>query len=385
MPATIHSHRPPRVLSAGALISSFDRFALSPLLFFIATEMGVPLHEAVAIASSYFFAYGLAQLLWGGLADRVGKVRLLQIVMLGAGVAGLLSAVAPNLVLLTIARALTGFFMGGVFPTSITYVGDTIALKFRQPALADLMAAAALGIASATAVAGIVGDLFGWRWMFAIPAVAITACAFFLTRLTDTRGQRPAGGLASYGRALRLGWVWALVGLVFVEGALLLGILTFLAPALQAIGYSASVAGLTVTAYGVSTLLSTRLVRSVASKLGRGRMMLLGGASATIGYAILGTHVSLLTVLVCSFFHGVAWAFMHSSFQTWATEISSEHRSTVVSLFVTALFSGSAVGATAGGVLATADAWQPLFWATSAALLVLTMIAVFARGKYENR
>ena len=42
---------------------------------------------------------------------------------------------------------------------------------------------------------------------------------------------------------------------------------------------------------------------------------------------------------------GLAWAAMHSSLQTWATEVLPEARATVVSLFAGSLFVGSALAA----------------------------------------
>ena len=43
---------------------------------------------------------------------------------------------------------------------------------------------------------------------------------------------------------------------------------------------------------------------------------------------------------------GLAWAPMHSSLQTWATEVLPSARATVVSLFAGSLFAGSALSAT---------------------------------------
>ncbi|MFC7657489.1 hypothetical protein ACFQV8_14945 [Pseudonocardia benzenivorans] len=54
-----------RLLQAAALTSTFDRFALAPLLIEIGRDLGVSLAAVAAVASGYYLAYGLMQPLWG--------------------------------------------------------------------------------------------------------------------------------------------------------------------------------------------------------------------------------------------------------------------------------------------------------------------------------
>jgi predicted MFS family arabinose efflux permease len=45
---------------------------------------------------------------------------------------------------------------------------------------------------------------------------------------------------------------------------------------------------------------------------------------------------------------GGAWAFMHSTLQTWVTEVVPQARATAVSLFASLLFTGGAVASAVG-------------------------------------
>lgn len=376
--------RPPGPVAAASFASSFDRFAVSPLLVLVATEFGATLAQALAVASVYFLAYGMCQPLWGVLSDRFGRVRLMQVALLAAAAAGILSAVAPSLGLLVAARALTGAFFGAVVPTSLTYVGDTVDEEHRQPALSDLMGAMAVGTALATAVAGILGDLVGWRVVFALPAVFALGCSYGLRRLPEPDREIRGGAIATMLESIRHRWVLVVVLLALVEGAVTLGVLTLLAPSLQAQGTSAAVAGLATAAYGVSVVLTTRVVRVLTRRMPMAGLMTIGGSAVSIGYAVLAVHISVTTVLVAAALIGVSWAFLHTSLQTWATVVLPHARGTVVSLFAASLFAGSSLGTWAAGPLSQHDRWALLFGISAAAAALLTLLAAGARQAYPG-
>lgn len=377
--------RPPVPVSAAAFVSSLDRFAISPLLVLVAVDLGATLAESLVIASAYFLAYGLSQPVWGVLSDRFGRIRLMRATLLAAAVAGVVSALAPDLTTLVIARSFAGAFFGAVVPASLTYVGDTVDEVHRQPALADLMAAVAVGTALATALAGILGELAHWRWVFAVPAALAIGCAIGLGRLHEPPREAQAGLMATVRSAVRNRWVLVVVGLAFIEGAVVLGILTLLAPALQSQGVGAVGAGLATAAYGVAVVVTSRMVRPVSRRFPMPGLMAIGGVAAAAGYALLAVHVSIATVVVTALLLGVTWSFLHSSLQTWVTGVLPQARGTVVALFAGCLFAGSAVGAAAGGALADAQRWMALFAVTAAVALLLTGGVVVARRAYENR
>ena len=375
---------PPLSVSAAAFVSSFDRFAVSPLLVLVAVDMGAPLAQTLAIASGYFLAYGISQPLWGVLSDRFGRVRLMQAALVAAALAGAASAVAPDLTTLIIARACAGAFFGAIVPAALTYVGDTVPDTHRQPALADLMAAIAVGTALATALAGIVADLADWRIVFALPSVLAVGCAFGLRGLREPQREGRTGVLRTVADALRSRWVLIVIGLAFVEGAVVLGILTLLAPALQSQGVGAVGAGLATAAYGIGVIVTSRLVRGLSRRFSMPGLMAAGGVAAALGYALVALHVSPATVIVVALLLGATWSFLHSSLQTWITAVLPHARGTVVSLFAGSLFAGSAVGATVGGALGDDGRWALLFGAAALAALLLTAVAVLARRTYEG-
>jgi predicted MFS family arabinose efflux permease len=377
-----------RLLQLAAFFSSFDRFVVAPMLVTIAAALGASLAETTATASLYYLLYGGMQPVWGMLSDRLGRVRVIRLTLLGAAVAGVLSAAAPNLAVLISARALAGGLFAAVIPASLVYVGDTVGMDFRQKALADLMAASAVGTALATVLGGLAAYLDAWRLAFAVPALAGVALAVLLTRLPEPKGfaaKAREGPLVQVGRVLGRPWAIVVVGIALVEGAVILGCLTFLAPALESVGFSPAVAGLVVGLYGLAVLGWTRAVKLVANRLGASALILIGAGMLALGYASGAVAQSLASVSAAAIFVGGGFAFMHSTLQTWATEVVPEARATVISLFAAALFAGSGVAAMAAAPLAEAGSFDLLFALAALVAVPLGLVAGLARRCYSGR
>lgn len=378
--------RPPPVLSAASFISSFDRFAVTPMLVLIALSMHVPIASAVTVASGYFLAYGLSQPLWGILSDRFGRIPIMRATLLAAAATGLISTFAPSLPVLIAARVLAGAFMGAVVPTTLTYVGDTVSQQKRQSALSDLMAAQAVGTAMATAVGGVLAHWLDWRVVFAVPALCAAVCALLLRGLPEPDRAAVSGGVGSHiGGVLRNRWALLVFGLVFVEGAVLLGTMTFLASALVNEGLDVAVAGLATGAYGVGVLVFSRVVKAINSTVPVPRLIAIGGTQMIVGYALVSVDTNLATVIITALLLGGGWSFMHSSLQAWATSVAPEARGTAVALFACALFLGSAAASAAAGPLADHGNYTILFTTAGAVAIPLVATATYARHRYHQK
>jgi predicted MFS family arabinose efflux permease len=293
------SHGGLRLLQLAAFLSSFDRFAVAPMLVTIAASLGTSLAGVAATASLYYLLYGGMQPVWGMLSDRLGRVRVMRLTLFGAVFAGVISALAPNLPVLAAARALAGGLFAAVIPAALVYVGDTVGIDSRQKALADLMAASAVGTALATVLGRLAAYLGAWRLAFAAPALAGGVLAILLARLPEPEGftaEGREGPTVQAGRVFRRPWAVTVVGIAAVEGAVILGFLTFLAPSLESIGFSPAVAGLKPMLYGLAVLGWTRAVKLVSNRLGAAALILIGGGMLAVGYASGAVGHSLVAV-----------------------------------------------------------------------------------------
>lgn len=369
-----------RLLMAANATSSFDRFVVGPVLVTLAADLGVRLDAAAVVASAYFLAYGLSQPFWGRCSDRLGRVRTLRLTLAGTAVFGSLSVLVDDLTLLTLARALTGACVAGVVPTSLVYVGDAVAFGARQRVLTDLNAATALGITAATALGGVLAAAVSWRAGFLLGAAAAAVLVVLLPRLPEPpRAPGPTGGVLA---VLRSRWGPRVLLLALVEGAALLGLLTYLVPALESRGTSPGQAGALTALFGVGLLLASRVVKRRAGRTSGPVFLAVGAVGLAASYALVAATREPAVVAGASLLLGASWASMHSTMQTWATEAVPGARAAAVSLFAGALFVGSGAATAALAPLAGDERWRPLFASGVVLAVVFGLGAVLARAAY---
>lgn len=367
----------PWLLLLGPFVAWFDRYSIAPMLLPIAHDFRVSAAQVTQAATAYFLLFGVLQLVYGVISDRIGRVRLMRLALVGFALAGLASAAAPNLATLIVARALAGGLVCAIVPTSLVYVADTLAFELRQRVIADLLAVGALGTAAATLAGGIVAQALSWRVAFLAPAVLalVLALAFrWLPESLPSSSRRPP--LHQLRRALRSRWLLGLLALAVPEGAAMMGVVTFLAPALEAHGQGPALAGLATATYGIAVLAGTRAVRRASPRLDGGSGIAVGGAFLVGCFLVAGWFQTTPGVLVASVLAGLAYAALQSTFQTWATEVVPDARGTATALSAGAVFMGAALSTAALSGLAEAELYRPLFWLS--ALLATPVVGVSA-------
>jgi predicted MFS family arabinose efflux permease len=345
----------------------------------------VPLAAVAAAATLYYLLYGALQPLYGVLSDRYGRVLVMRaslaVVVLGSAA----SALAPNLGVLVAARVVTGATVGAVIPGALVYVGDTFPFGLRQRAVSDVNAATATGTASGILGAGLLASYLSWRLAFVAVGIAAAILVVAYARLPESLPSgRAATAAVQFRRVLRSRWALFLIGLAVFEGMVFQGTTTYLAPALQATGASAALAGLTVAAYGVATLAGTRVVRALTRTVHPAGFVALGGGALVLGYAVAAWHQDAVGIFVAAGLAGFAFASMHSTLQTWITEVVPGARGTATALFAATLFVGAAAGAGAGAQLADRGLYSELFAAAAVLSLLVAAGAGLARARYPQ-
>ena len=380
---TGHSARAPRQLQVVAFVSTLDRFAMPPMLIAMAHDLGVPLSSIINAAGVYFLAYGLMQPVWGMVSDRIGLVKTMRVALALAAVSTLAAALCGNALTLGVARGLAGACFSAAIPASLIYIGDTVPADRRQPEVTRLMAGVALGTGLASVGAGTLAEFTSWRLVFVLTGLVALLLIVTLGRLAQPPMVRVhAGVFTPLLAVVRSGPTRVVLALAFLEGMVLLGVLTLLPAAVEATGASASVAGTVTAAYGLAVLGFARLVGAIARRTRAARLIALGAGAAAAGCALLAVARVPVVALVAAGLLGLAWVSMHSSLQTWATEVLPGVRATVVSAFAGALFLGSAVSAKIAGGFAEAHRYALIFgWATMLAV-VLGLFATLGRARW---
>jgi predicted MFS family arabinose efflux permease len=235
--------------------------------------------------------------------------------------------------------------------------------------------------------AGLLGRFASWRLVFVVPAVLALGLAVLLGRLPESIGEHQgAGPITQLRRVVRHPWALFLFTLALAEGAVVLGFLTFLAPALEAHGESPAVAGAVVATYGASVFAAMQVVkRLVRRNTASGpQLITIGGILLALAYLVVAPEQAVANVLVASVLIGAAFAFLHSTLQTWATEVAPEARGTAVSLFVTGVFTGAAIGTASVSGLAGEQRYGVLFLIAALVTVPVATVAALGRARFSR-
>lgn len=166
-------------------VASFAALGLPPYLTQILPELGD--REARWAGVLYVVPTvfgGIAAPLWGRLADRYGRKRLLLRAQLGLAVAFLLAGWADSLVTFTVALVLQGV-LGGTFAASNGYLGAALEGPALSRALTLMQGSARAALVFAPVV---VGALSGWlspHRQYALLAVLPLTAALLLAALPE--------------------------------------------------------------------------------------------------------------------------------------------------------------------------------------------------------
>jgi len=374
-----------RLLSAGPFVTMIDRFAVAPVLIPIAVEFRAPVGAVAIATTAYYFAYGLAQPFWGFASDRAGRIRIIRISLAATAAACALTALAPNLDFLIGARILAGASVCAVVPSALVYIGDMIPFKTRHAVIADVLAAVAIGTAAGSLGGGFFAHYLSWRLIFGVAAVLAAVLAVAMGRLPESNARPSTGGpIAQLRQVFRRPWARFLILFAIPEGAMVLGFLIYFAPALEATGANAALAGLVVATYGGAVLAGTRVVKRFASRAPAWVPISIGGAMGCAGYLAAGLDQHAVAILLASVLIGGCYAIFHSTMQAWATDIAPEARGTAAALFVTSAFTGGAIGSGLGAFFAQAHQYRSLFLLAAAVSVPVVITAALTRAQYPG-
>jgi MFS family permease len=126
-------------------------------------------------------------LVFGVVADRVGRTRALMGTILIFSLCSLGAATSQSWVQLAIWRALLGFGMGGEWASGAVLVSETWPPEHRGKAIGIMQSGWALGYILAALLAALILPTLGWRWLFVCGVLP----AFFLLWVRRTVHEPP--------------------------------------------------------------------------------------------------------------------------------------------------------------------------------------------------
>jgi len=158
-----------RTLLAAALgwmLDAFDVMLYSLVVTYIIRDLQMSKQTAGLLNTLTLLASGIGGVLFGFIADRIGRRRALMLSILTYSICSFASGLATSIFVLACLRFLLGLGMGGEWNTGATLVAETWPTHLRARALACVQSSWAVGYALAAVVAGIMLQRTSWRYVF---------------------------------------------------------------------------------------------------------------------------------------------------------------------------------------------------------------------------
>lgn len=344
------------LLSFAAFSSMVAQRICDAMLPELSRTFSVSLAQASQVVSVFAVVYGLAQLFFGPLGDRLGKFRVVTFATLACSAGSIVAIFATSLDLLVLARGMVALGAAAIIPLSLAWIGDSVAHDQLQETLARIGLGTTLGIVSGQLVGGLLTDTLGWRWTFGFMAMLFGMVGSLL--YADWRRQRRGhASIAISQPELQLGFVaqaltiitgpWSRIILLvaFIEGAVGFGVVAMWPSHLhQAMGLTISVAGAIVALYGLGGVIYMAVARHLIRRFRERELAFLGASLLGLSALVFGFTPYWIFTMPVSLVGGFGFFMFHNTMQANATQMVPTARGTAVSLFASALFLGQSVG-----------------------------------------
>jgi MFS family permease len=197
-----------RSLFAGGLgwmLDAMDVMLYSMVLAHLMRDLGMDKASGGLLNSLTLLASAIGGLIFGFLADRVGRTRALMLSILVYSLASGACALSTTIVQLAIFRFVLGLGMGGEWTTGAALIAETWPAEHRGKALGLMQSSWAIGEMIAAGVVALVLPRFGWRAVFLVGVLPALVVLWIRRDVKESEiwlRQQKKGGTAS----LRVLW-----------------------------------------------------------------------------------------------------------------------------------------------------------------------------------
>jgi MFS family permease len=153
------------------MLDAFDVMLYALILTAVIQDLGLSRETGGLMASLTLAASAIGGLLFGVLADKLGRTRALNLSILLYSLFTFACGFAQNVWQFAAFRVLLGIGMGGEWASGATLVSETWPEKHRGKALGIMQSCWAIGYGLAAIVVAIVLPRFGWRAVFFVGIV----------------------------------------------------------------------------------------------------------------------------------------------------------------------------------------------------------------------
>jgi MFS family permease len=180
--------------SLGWMLDSFDAMLYALVLAYVMRDLGMGKSTAGLLSTLMLLASGIGGIMFGFLADRIGRKRALTLSIVTYSVCSFASGLSTTVLMLAIVRFVLGLGMGGEWNTGATLVAETWPDELRAKALAIVQSSWAIGYALAALVAGVVLRYANWRFVFFVGILPAVVTIWIRRRVPESEMWMARGG-----------------------------------------------------------------------------------------------------------------------------------------------------------------------------------------------
>nr|WP_279583317.1 MFS transporter [Fodinicola feengrottensis] len=174
-------------VAAASMMLPFSVTGAAVALPSMAAHLGASVGTAQWMLNAFNITFAALPLAAGGLADRLGRRRVLLTGIAVVGVMSLLVALSPSMVLVDLARAIQGCGAATVLAAGAAVLAEATSGRRRQLAFGILGTSFGTGLAIGPLAAGALVQLAGWRSVFLLVAVMSVPIWLVATRAGESR------------------------------------------------------------------------------------------------------------------------------------------------------------------------------------------------------
>ena len=185
----------------GWLLDAFDVMLYALILTSVIEDLGLSRATGGAMASLTLGASAVGGLIFGVIADKLGRTRALSLSILLYSIFTFACGFAQNVTQFAIFRVLLGLGMGGEWASGATLVSETWPEQHRGKALGIMQSCWAIGYGLAAIVVAIVLPRFGWRAVFFVGIIPALFTLWIRRRVTEPKMWQQSRQASSSRRA----------------------------------------------------------------------------------------------------------------------------------------------------------------------------------------
>lgn len=376
------------LLFALQYVDGVDQVALSLVAPFMRAELGLGFEALGASFTAGFIGTALGAVIFGTIADRFDRKKVLCAATLGFAVGSLLTIWARSGVELFIIRLATGMALGGLYPVVSAFALENAPARMRATAMTLVAVATTLGAASCGPLVALLQPAFGWRSIFLFgsicPAILAVLAMIIIPRPAprrDTAADAPKSSLLTSAAPLFEGGnrrITLLIWLSYLGASIAMFFMLSWLPSLaHEAGIPSTAAALAPSVFTLSGVLAAILIARAIDRSGLTVLAVttgLGGVAMLILGQAFGNGTTLL--LACALAGAFSVSTVNLIGSAAAMLYDDSRRARGVGWAIAMMRLGAAIAPSLGGVLIARALPVGLLFAIFAVFAFLSALAL---------